>query len=237
MVQLQSQEQQDGLNSNCNHRSTSSKRSSGSCLTPERIALLEIEGFEWSLCTQKPFEERLRQLRVYKEQYGDCMVPQIFPDNPSLGLWVREQRQEFKKFNSGRKSHMTEQRIQQLEELGFVWSKLKTPQVPWKVRLQELCAFKLKYGHCKVPKDWSGNPQLGKWVSNQRGEYKKRIQGKKSSLTSERLFALDDVGFVWTIIEQLPWNMRLDELIRHREEHGNTLVPKVYSANPQLGKW
>jgi hypothetical protein len=42
------------------------------------------------------------------------------------------------------------------------------------------------------------NPKLGTWVHTQRRQYKLMIEGKKSSMTQEKIQALDSIGFFWT---------------------------------------
>jgi len=57
-------------------------------------------------------------------------VPSRYPENPELGVWVGTQRTNYRLYlkakESGEQSSgasaMNEERIQQLEELGFVWS-------------------------------------------------------------------------------------------------------------------
>ena len=97
-------------------------------LAQERIQKLEKLGFvfddvraqrqsEWNACFQ--------ELKAYKADYGDCLVPTRFKDNPFLGKWVSTQRVQYKKFQEDKKSsNITEERIQMLEEIGFVF-KLK----------------------------------------------------------------------------------------------------------------
>lgn len=54
-------------------------------MTPERIDALEKLGMVWSMCDHVDWEERLEELRQYKQKYGDCLVPNKFPENPQLG--------------------------------------------------------------------------------------------------------------------------------------------------------
>ena len=41
------------------------------------------------------------------------------------------------------------------------------------------------------------NTALGRWVSTQRAEYKKDCEGKKSSMTAEKIRRVDSIGFAW----------------------------------------
>jgi hypothetical protein len=62
-----------------------------------------------------------------KEQYGDCLVPAIFPEHPQLGIWVKMQRRHFKMYNNGDKqsSKMTLERISKLQNVGFAFNPRK----------------------------------------------------------------------------------------------------------------
>ena len=44
---------------------------------------------------------------------------------------------------------------------------------------------------------YPSNQQLANWVKQQRTHYRFLQQGKYSSLTDERIFLLDSIGFVW----------------------------------------
>jgi len=39
--------------------------------------------------------------------------------------------------------------------------------------------------------------RLGKWVSTQRVNYKKLMEGKLSNMTQDRIDELNDIGFIW----------------------------------------
>jgi hypothetical protein len=49
-----------------------------------------------------------------------------------------------------------------LESLGFEWGVCNTT---WEDRLRELADYRNIHGHCNVPKNYSENTQLGKWVA------------------------------------------------------------------------
>ena len=97
---------------------------------------------------------------------------------------------------------MTEERIRELESIGFDWETTKTDRASiWSVRFQQLRKYKVKTGHCLVPYQYSANPKLGRWVSTQRCNYKLHQEGKPSSMTEERIRALEDprIGFKWKL--------------------------------------
>lgn len=135
---------------------------------------------------------------------------------------------------------LTHDRIQRLEELGFVWSL----RDDWYKHYEELKAFKREHGHCNVPARYQNNRRLGIFVSAQRQQYKALQQGKQaknSRLTQDRINLLNELGFTWTIRSRdslgESWNQRLQELKDYKAIHGNCLVPSRYPENPELGVW
>eukprot|EP00986_Skeletonema_menzelii_P017184 scaffold18095_cov143-Skeletonema_menzelii.AAC.4 len=64
-------------------------------------------------------------LLQYKEEHGNCLVPQNYSENRKLGLWVMQQRRQYSLMQQGKNSSLSgkrgEYRLQLLEEAGFVW--------------------------------------------------------------------------------------------------------------------
>ena len=69
----------------------------------------------------------------------------------------------------------------------------------WNDRYDELDVYKAEHGNCLVPQHYPDNKALGKWVANQRAQYRLRREGKHSFLTEERIKLLGDAGFVWSV--------------------------------------
>ena len=75
------------------------------------------------------WEERFNELKEYKKTHGHCDVPTKYRKTP-LGRWVSTQRSMYKKFNKGEQSScgssddVIQNRIAQLNTLGFHWSLL-----------------------------------------------------------------------------------------------------------------
>lgn len=65
------------------------------------------------------FIKHLNMLQEFQKKYGHCRVPRIYSDNPSLGLWSERQRSLFRRKCLGMKSSLTQERIQQLLDVGF----------------------------------------------------------------------------------------------------------------------
>lgn len=164
-----------------------------SSITPRRIELLNELDFAWN-AQEAAWERHINDLKRFKEEYGDCLVPLNHPNYPKLGLWVKEQRRHYTLMKQDKPSHMTEERARALDEVGFCWD---THEAVWGERLRELCHYKATYGDCIVPTNYSANPKLGTWVHHQRRQYKKYKEGKPCHITAERIRALESIGFVW----------------------------------------
>lgn len=66
-----------------------------------------------------------------------------------------------------------------------------------------------------------------------RRQYKRFIQGKSSYITSKQVEDLESIGFVWSVVEQVPWESRFRELQDFREQHKHYNIPK----DSTLGQW
>jgi len=155
-------------------------------LSGEWVARLEALGFEWDPVTAD-WEEMFQALVAFKKDKGHCGVPDKWSENPQLGTWVGTRRQAF------RKEKLSGERVVRLEALGFEWDPVRAA---WEAMFQALVAFKENQGHCGVPRRWSENPQLGRWVSQQRHVY------KKGRLSEERVARLEALGFEWDRIKK-----------------------------------
>ena len=62
-----------------------------------------------------------RQLCEYKAQFGNCIVPRKYAASPKLGQWLSKQRSTYRKHQERRRTSMPEERIRELESIGFVW--------------------------------------------------------------------------------------------------------------------
>ena len=91
-------------------------------LLPEQKDRLEGIGFEWYL--RLGWDERLEELKQYRQVKGDCSVPNQYDANPQLGYWVQNQRQAYKK------GKLSTGQIKSLECVGFVWELPRGPRSP-----------------------------------------------------------------------------------------------------------
>ena len=114
-------------------------------VTAEQFDQLKRWGFKFETGVKKPvnpatpksFEERFQELVQYKEEHGHVNVPQkceyevaiqrllivgysLFRhliEDPILGNWVKKQRKEYTDFKAGKKTSMTQARIDILKAL------------------------------------------------------------------------------------------------------------------------
>ena len=102
-------------------------------LTQENIDRLNALGFQWvsgyKHLPQKPpevfrtWEESFALLVQYKEEHGDCLVPQ---KHPTLGDWVKRQRREYRRRILGKRGALKDDKLKRLESIGFVFLARKT---------------------------------------------------------------------------------------------------------------
>ena len=187
---------------------------------------------------QIDWDGRYEQLKAYRSTYGDCNVPRGWSNNPQLGTWVRTQRYQYRLYKEGKKSSMTEERLNKLNEIGFEW--ILVVLTEWNDRYEELKAYRSKYGDCNVPQKWNDNPQLGTWVQTQRQQYRLYKEGTKSIMTEDRIGKLNEIGFEWVLLvseARIEWNDRYEELKAYRSTYGDCNVPQKWGDSPQLGSW
>lgn len=195
---------------------------------------------------KKTWEERLEELKAYKMVHGDANVPTLSKENPSLGHWVHDQRKQYRLFNEKKQTAMTLSRIEQLESVGFKWALQRhTTMKSWNERFDELKLYLAEKGDCNVPIRYKENPSLGQWVSTQRQEYGARKKGKKSNITDERITALEEIGFVWSLRDtskmapRKTWDAHFETLKEFKQKNGHCDVRVRSKQHPtgSLGRW
>jgi len=177
------------------------------------------------------------QLRAYKIRHHTCEVPPSH--HTPLSYWVTKQHQEYQKVKEGNASKLTVNRLQRLNDLGFVFRKMGKTHT-WEERMGQLQRYKEEFGHSKVPKS---HPELGVFVNRQRYEYTKWIQGRASTMNEKRKKDLENLNFVFVAGKKMShvdfknkktWDERYLELLQFRDVYGHTIVPQSY---PGLGEW
>jgi arginine/lysine/ornithine decarboxylase len=68
------------------------------------------------------WKQRIRELADYALHHdGNANVPQVYPSNKSLGIWVHNQRCQYKNYKSSEKCQLNLERIKSLDDLSFQW--------------------------------------------------------------------------------------------------------------------
>ncbi|OEU21483.1 hypothetical protein FRACYDRAFT_181442, partial [Fragilariopsis cylindrus CCMP1102] len=101
----------------------------------------------------------------------------------------------------------------------------------WDEMFQLLAAYKLQHGSTLVPTEYEVDPKLGSWVRSQRTCLKQGRLGKS------RVKRLDTIGFVWKILDSVPWLEMYQKLVAYKKKHKSTNVSIEYQADPKLGRW
>ena len=212
----------------CYHRFFDENWKQNPGITKERIDALNEIGFEWRLRDRPEWDERYDELLAYKEEHGDTLVPMDArgdSDNKyhKLAMWVNTQRREYRLLQKGKHSQLTDERIEKLNQIGFVWSVF---EAAWEEKFAELDEFKAAHGHTDVPSSWE-DQELFWWVSVQRREYRKLKEGKMTGIIEERIERLDGIGFEWRSKLTYRWKKRLGELRYFYDENGVVPVPRA----------
>jgi hypothetical protein len=121
---------------------------------------------------------------------------------------------------------------------------LRAPSANWMQHLQELAAFKNKFGHCFVSTLDKKYSTLGLWVRTQRG------LRRRGELSTEKIRQLDEMGFVWEVSQktlpyiaelkrraQLQWDSMYKALAAYRQIHGYCPALHYEKARTCLEKW
>tara|TARA_B110000008_G_scaffold203693_1_gene202355 strand:+ start:178 stop:894 length:717 start_codon:yes stop_codon:yes gene_type:complete len=161
------------------------QRRSKDQLTPDRIQRLDDLDFFWDPFTEQ-WEQGFSELAIYRDANSHCLVPVTYKSASGfkLGSWIANQRTK--------KDQLTPDRIQRLNDLGFVWG---PHTAKWKQGFSELASYKNANNDFRVPRRYktASGFKLGSWVNTQRAAY------KKGQLTPERIQRLDELGFVWKV--------------------------------------
>ena len=208
-------------------------------LKTERVSALEAIGFEWklergsALFPLNQYEKLLSAaqawdamyvvLQEYKQAHGNCLVPQSWNGNRRLADWVSDQRVK------NNKGQLNAERFRRLEALGFNWDPNNNH---WEKYFRQLVMFKQEHGHTNVPQRSGKYAELGTWVRNQRA-----AQRYKRPIMVERARRLDEIGFVWVLVEPMAWEKMFEALVEFKRIHGHCQVPQQSREYKRLGKW
>ena len=166
-------------------------------INEERIAILDTLGFDWTVTewqAVKTFEQRITDLRAYKEKNGHVNVK----GNEDMSLYNFCKHNRYAR-NNPEKGQMTlsDDKIASLDALGFTWN--SKPNIKsFEQRIDDLRAYKEKHGHMKVKQK----------EDKSRADFCKRMRqahknpGKsRAALSDDRIASMDALGFDWGVRE------------------------------------
>jgi hypothetical protein len=116
--------------------------------------------------------------------------------------------------------------------------KRRAPQQSFDDRLNDLMAFKAKYGHCYVSQ-LGENASLGQWCCGLRGSYKKiqNNQKPKRKLSDAQIQRLNDAGFNWSLGKaKSGFDEHFNDLMAFKAKYGHCDV-SCNGEDASLGKW
>ena len=215
-----------------------------------RKKLLDDVDFVWD-AVGHTWIIRYEELCDFRREHGHCVVPR---SSGRLGTWVEKMRIEHKKYNtllteeemskkSKLKTILTQDRVQKLNDIDFVWN----------VREKQ---FEASLGELRIYKEMNGNidprfmnGKLALWVRRMEREYRLYLQAtceeeESAVMSTQRRLALESVGFSAnmfdeprsrsTIKPRATWEERFEELKEYKKVNGDCVVPKNYGP---LGSW
>ncbi|MGW9400700.1 Helicase associated domain protein [Streptomyces sp. NPDC055642] len=168
--------------------------------------------------------------------------PASLADFP-LGQWIADARRFYAR------GEMDEDRVEQLEKLGMVWSHF---DVAWEEGLAAARGWAAEAGHLLAPLDatYQGY-RVGIWLKNQRAAARKAqeimqrraeglsVESAVGALSEERREQLDDIDPSWCPAWPVEWQ-RCFHLVRLHLEAGGALPMspgEVVHQGEDLGRW
>ncbi len=109
----------------------------------------------------------------------------------------------------------------------------------WEIGFARLVAFKQAQGHTNVPAQWPADPELARWIRQQRHAHEFGL------LYTRQSARLSELGFNWqrvlskkepTLAETI-WEGYFLKLASFQRKHGHMRIPKANPEDRQLREW
>lgn len=162
------------------------------------------------------------QLKAFKEKFGHTKVTPKY--DKKLAGYCADIRNAKRHPDANYGRNFKDKHFKAFDELGFVWNpKKEGDEKSFDYRIQQLKAFKEKYGHLRPTKKHDTN--LAHFVANIRKA--RRNPERAIRVTDDRIKALDAIGFEWepkpTQGDMNFWS-HIEKLRAFKREHGHSLV-------------
>jgi len=194
--------------------STQRKNYSKKCLSEEKIRLLEkLDGWVWDT-KESYWLQQYQALVEYTHTHGAACPPTLME---GVGKWASTQRGNYAR------GTLSQEKIQLLERLeGWKWDR---NEGVWQERYEELTRYQLENHDANPPRDTG----IGKWVSNQRTNY------RTGKLDSEKTLMLERIpGWTWNA-EESRWQSNYEKLASFVNTFGH--AQPTAADNPGLSSW
>jgi superfamily II DNA or RNA helicase len=195
-------------------------------LSTKQIEELNSLNFIWD-AEKYLWETGLTAYKNYVMEFSSPLVPKVFRDKNGLNLsnWVIVRRREFLD------DKLSKERINTLNELGFVWDSI---QYEWDKGVLALKEYIAEHNDCNVPAiyKFTHHQSLGSWVRT----YRKNRENNK--LSKEKITELDLLGFIWDV-DKHNWQQGVSALQEYKKANGDCLVPDAFINDNcfSLGAW
>lgn len=194
--------------------STQRKNYSNKCLPQDKINLLEkLNGWVWDT-KESYWQQQYYELIEYTNKHGSACPPTLMN---GVGRWASTQRGNYSR------GTLTAEKIELLERLkGWQWNK---NEGAWQERYKELAKYQLDNNDVNPPRDTG----IGKWVSNQRTNY------RTEKIDAEKILLLECIpGWTWNA-EESRWQNGYDELLSFLHISGH--ARPTAADNAALSSW
>ena len=169
--------------------------------------------------------------RAYHQEHGHLNVRKdyVTPDGYPLGRWLEHQR-----YYPTSRARSDPELSRKLDEIGMVWAG-RHEQAWWR-QYGLLKEYKAKHGNTDLRKTYvtADGDKLGAWLANQRK--------RKSSLSDERIAALDELGIDWKVDKSRAeprWKAAFNAAAAFHADHGHLQMPLdlITAEGVNLSTW
>ena len=143
--------------------------------------------------SRKSFEQRIDDLRAYKEKHGHINVKK--KEDKNLYEFCKKMRWA-RKHPEKSTMALTDDRIASSDALGFEWTVKKQADKSFEQRVENLKSYKEEHGHTNVKK--GDDKSLNKFCFHMR--YARNHPEKSNTvINDDRIASLDALGFEWSM--------------------------------------
>lgn len=162
----------------------------------------------------------------FKRENGDAIIPKGYQtaDGFKLDSWISSQKNKY------RKNELTEEEVEMLGKIGFIFSANKDNFD----KMFELLKEYMKNNHCNSNISQATiykGEKLGIFVSSMRANYKNK------SISNYRKEKLEAIGFIWDVKDQ-QWDDNLEWFKKNKENHdGRICISKRDASVKYYYSW